>query len=499
MAKKRAITKRNAPAGGANPQWSQWMAMRNLLNTVGTQDRRALLTSWLNRDIDMNFECRWPTEIEPYEYKQLFERHGVAQRVVTIWPEECWILPPEIYESEDAKKETPFEAAWKALEKNLHLTSYLKRVDILSRIGRYGGLLFGLSDLGAGGKLSDPVKGVEEAFLAQMNGKPIKPMNYKLLFLKAFQEADITISERETRPNHPRYTLPTKYTVTMENPSGSSTSSATVHWTRMLHVADNRLSSEVFGEPAMKPVWNDLIDVRKIKGGGAEGYWRACLSGIMWGLNEKLVDPSVNLTPDQKEEFQEDLQKYHNGMQRDLISMGLVPHDIAPKLVDPTPFVKCQIDLICIQLGIPISIFMGREEGQLAADENRDSWLERVKGRQNNYLTPMLVQPFVERLQVYGALPVTKEEVQIAWPERDVPSEGDIADTAVKTTTALAQYQQGDVSGLMGEKEYFGQVLKKTPEEIDAIAKEVGNWEANNNPPEDTAESNPAVPDNKPE
>ncbi len=476
------------------------MAMRTLLNTVGTQDRRALLTSWLNRDIDMNFECRWPTEIDPQEYKLLFERHGVANRVVTIWPDECWVLPPEIYEDESAKKETPFEVAWKELERQKHVLSYLKRVDILSRIGRYGGLLFGLSDLGANGRLSDPVKGFEESYLAQLDGQPIKPLKYKLLFLKAFQEADITISERETRPNSPRYTLPTKYTVTMENPAGNSTTSATVHWTRMLHVADNRLSSEVYGEPAMKPVWNDLIDVRKIKGGGAEGYWRACLSGIMWGLNEKLVDPSVNLSDEQKEQFQEDLQKYHNGMQRDLISMGLVPHDIAPKLVDPSPFVRNQIELICIQLGIPVSIFMGREEGKLAADENRSSWLERVQGRQSNYLTPMLVRPFVEQLQMYGALPVTKEAVQIDWPERDVPSPLDIADVAVKTTAALAQYVQGGVNQVMGEKEYFGQVLQKTSDEIDAIAKEVGDWEELNNPPEpQVVEPNPALPDNKSE
>jgi len=479
MARKK-VHKQEPVTQALQVQWNEWSKMRMLLNTVGTQDRRALLSSWMNRDIDMDFECRWPTDIEPVKYKQLFERNGVANRVVTIWPEECWILPPEIYETEKAKKETPFEQIWKELESTMHLLSYLKRVDILSRIGRYGGLLMGLSDLGSNGKLNDPVKGVEEAIIAKMNSRPIKPLSLKLLFLKAFQETDLAISERETRPNHPRYTLPTKYMVTMESASGVGTTSAVVHWTRMLHVVANRLSSDVFGEPAMKPVWNDLIDVRKIGGGGAEGYWRACLSGTAWGVDPRIVDPGVTLTEEQKEAFREQVKSMHDSMQRDMISLGLVPQDIAPKLVDPTPYIDNKIEMICIQLGIPVSIFKGREEGQLAADENRSSWLERVKGHQSNYETPMLVQPFVERLQVYGVLPETKEKVKIDWPERDMPSEQDIADTAVKTTQALAQYQQGNVGGLMGEREYFGQVLKKTPEEIDAIADEVNDWEENN-------------------
>ncbi len=495
MAKKRVV-KQEPVTQALQAQWNDWSHMRMLLNTVGTQDRRALLSSWMNRDIDMDFECRWPTDIESVKYKQLFERNGVANRVVTIWPEECWILPPEIYETEKAQKETPFEKTWKELERTMHLLSYLKRVDILSRIGRYGGLLMGLSDLGPNGRLSDPVKGVEEAVVAKMNGKPVKALNLKLLFLKAFQESDITIATREERPSSPRYTLPVTYTVTMENPSGVGTTSAVVHWTRMMHVVDNRLSSEVLGEPAMKPVWNDLIDVRKIKGGGAEGYWRACLSGTAWGVDPRIVDPGVQLTTEQKDAFKEQLKDMHGGMQRDMISLGLVPQDIAPKLIDPTPFIKSHIELICIQLGIPVSIFMGREEGQLAADENRSSWLERVQGRQNNYLTPMLVHPFVERLQIYGVLPETKEEVKITWPERDVPTPQDIADTAVKTTQALAQYQQGNVSGLIGEREYFGQVLQKTTEEIDAIADEVNDWEENNQVDETEPLENPTPGDN---
>ena len=490
MAKKKSVKETTQTKPTANVLWNDWMKARRLMNITGTQSRDAVLQSFLSRDIDMNYECRWPTDIDADDCKLLYERFGVAARVVEIWPNECWILPPDVYEVEDQDQETEFEKVWKALEKRLHLISYLKRMDILSGIGRYGVMVFGLDDLNAGEDFIKPVEGMEEIFKRMAMGDSWTPLKHRLLYVKVYQESDAEIVKRDDNPSSPRYGQPVEYRIKMESPTSldsSTTVQKNVHWTRCLHIADNRLSSEIFGEPRMKPVYNDLIDLRKMKGGASEGYWRACLSGIMWGLNDKLMDPSTTLTADQKESFIDELQEYYySSLQRDIISMGLVPHDIAPKLVDPSPFVRMLIEMICIKMDIPVSIFLGREEGKLAADENRSSWLERVKGRQNNYVTPYIIRPFVEQLQVYGALPMTQdEEFMTDWPDRDSPSEKDIAETAVKTTQALAQYVTSGVNQLVGEREYLGQVFKKSMDEIDAIADEVDEWEDLNNPPED--------------
>lgn len=467
---------------------SRAMASRmllSLLNTVRTQDSRALLSSWLSRELDINYECRWPTTITTADYKDMFERFSVAARVVSIWPEECWIQPPDIYENEDAKTETAFEQVWNDLVKTKYILSYLERVDILSRIGRYGGLLFGLSDLQENEKMSKPVEGVQ---INPDTGLIEGPRNLKLLYLKVFQEADLEITLRESNVSSPRYGMPIMYSVTMENPDGS-TKVDKVHWTRMLHVVDNRLSSDILGEPAMKPVWNELLDLRKTKGAAAEGYWKAALSGFVWGLDKNLVDPNTTITSAQKEDFMDELDKMHNSLQHDIISLGLEPKDVAPKLIDPTPYTKMLIELICIKLRVPVSIFMGREEGQLAADENRTAWLERVKGRQDNYLTPMLIRPCVQQLQAYGVLPET-QEFKTDWPDRNSPTEKDIAETAVNTTRAMSLYVSGGVNQLIGEKEYLGQVFKKTPDEIEVIGKEINDWEQMYSEPEPEPDDN---------
>lgn len=473
----RAMKRTNVPV-----PFGRWMmTLRALSNRTLTQDSRALLVSELNRGIDMNYECRWPTSIDASMYKSLFERNGVANRVVTFWPSECWIQPPEIYENEKAQGESEFERAWKELESRLHLIAKLYVADILSRIGRYGVILLGLSDLGPNDALNMPVDGLEDAIAAKAEGKTGKPLELRLLYVKTFQEYDAAIVRRDTDVSSPRYGMPLEYQINVESAGGDGmTTSIRVHWTRVLHIADNRLSSDVYGEPAMKPVWDDLVDARKVKGGASEGYWRACLSGTMWGLDPQLMDPNTTISDDQKETLAEEFEKYHNTLQHDIICAGLIPHDVAPKLVDPTPFVESLIKLICIQIGAPYRVFMGAEEGKLAGGQDRSAWLERVKGRQTNYLTPMVVGPFIERLQLCGALPQTENEIKIDWPERDKPTEAGIADTAVKVTQALSQYATGGVNQVMGEREYFGQVLKKTPEEINAIAEEVEDWEEDN-------------------
>lgn len=462
--------------------WNQWRSMRAMLamNAVGTMSRDALLRKFKCRDIDMDHECRWPTTISAQDYKDMFERNGLAGRVVNVWPSECWIMPPEIYEIEDAETETEAEKAWKALDKDLGLLSELRILDILSGIGRFGILVLGLTDLGPNEGFDKPVEGVDLA-----TGDVSSPLALQLLYTRVYQEADVEIVEWDQDRSHKRYGQPVMYQVKMEDPGGSGqTRTEKVHWTRVLHQADNRLSSIVFGEPRMKPVYNDILDAMKVKGSASEGYWRAGLSGIVWGLDPQLMDPNTTINDETKDEMRDEFEEMWNSMQRFMFSEGLVPHDIAPHLVDPSPYIKSLIELICIRIEVPVPIFTGREQGELAADENQKSWIDRVIGRQNNYLTPCLLRPFLRRLQMYGCLPWTEEELSVDWPDRNSPGEKEIAETAVKITEALSKYVQGGVNQVMGEEEYFGQVLKKTPEEIEVISEGVNEWEDLNNPPE---------------
>jgi hypothetical protein len=454
-------------------QMQQQLMMRSMvasvLNATGTQTREALLARLLNPRIDINYECRYPNTITRSDYKAMFDRNSVGHRVVDVWPAECWVQAPEVKASDNTAVENQFDKAFKELDKERQVLHYLKRIDVLSGIGRFGILVLGIDD---GKKLSDPVESINPA-TGELTGKG----KSKLLYLKPYDESVVVVKDKEKSTKSPRYGMPTSYQVKMENiTSGNTKTPQYIHWTRVLHVADNRMSSEVFGEPRMQPIWNNLLDLRKIAGGAAEMYWRAGIGGTAWGLDKDIVEPTVTLTEDQKEQMQEDLQQFYDGMQRYLFTEGLKPMDIAPKLESPEDVVRVQVQLLCLAIGIPYRVFIGTEEGKLASGQDRIAWLERVAGRQNNYLTPMLVRPFVKRMQDYGVLPEAKGGIVVEWPHRDSPSEKEIADTALKLADAMSRYVRGDVELVMGPEQFLAQVLKKSEEDIAKIADEVDNW-----------------------
>jgi hypothetical protein len=451
------------------------LALQAMLNSTGTQARDALVRGRINRDIDMNYECRWPTEIKPQDYADLFVRNSVAGRVVTLWPSECWIQLPNIYEDESAETETTVEKEWKALEERVKVLNYVKRVDVLSGIGRYGVLFLGFDDLGMNEKFTKPVEGVEENAGEEIS----KPKKRELLYMRAYQETQAMITEWDKDKGSPRYGLPIMYELKMDSPGGTGITTEKVHWTRILHVTDNLMSSEIYGEPRMKPVWNDLIDLRKLKGGASEGYWRACLSGTAWTLDKDLVDAMTEVSSDDKDDIRDQIEDYYNSLQRDLFVEGYVPKDISPKLVDPKPFAEVLLKLICVRLEVPYNIFIG-DEGRLEGRQQRSAWLERVRGRQLNHITPNILMPLLSYLQKVGVLTATEEALKVEWPERDSPSEADIATIAESTTRAMAAYVSGGVNQLIGEREYLSQVFKKDADQIDAIADDVEDWEREN-------------------
>src|SRR5205823_6390492 len=109
--------------------------------------------------------------------------------------------------------------------------------------------------------------------------KPLKQKR-RLLFIQPFDESLVQIVRYEWNIFNPRFGQPVMYRVTLNDPrethSGVGLPMATVfvHWTRIVHIVDERRSSNIFGVPAMRPVLNNLIDLRKIYGADAEAYWK---------------------------------------------------------------------------------------------------------------------------------------------------------------------------------------------------------------------------------
>lgn len=408
MAKKTAATKSPSSNGHAQTQNGQERPVVNdavlraaraefVMNVITT--RSALLDKLLDEHRDINKECGYPETISAAEYRAMFDREGIAQRVNNLYPRESWVEDPDIYETED-QEETPFETALQELNDRTHLMHFLARIDEMSGIGHFGILLLGFDD---GAPLEQPI--------GEMDPKTgdLKPSKtkHRLMYIRAFDEALVNVASVESDPASPRVGQPNTYNVTLLDTRLRTTQSAQlptttalVHWTRVIHVADNRMSSEVFGTPRMQSTWNRLVDLRRLYGGSAEMFWKGAFPGYSFETNPDLTDATLDADAMREEFF-----RYSSGLQRYLALQGVAAKSLAPQVADPSAHVKTQLEAISIALEVPMRIFMGSERGELASSQDSRSWNRRVMRRQNTYITPMIIRPTIDRLIALGALP----------------------------------------------------------------------------------------------
>ncbi len=436
----------------------------SVLNTTALL-RRDVMAKLLNPGKDIDGECGYPTVVSVEDMKRMYDRNDVAQRVVRLEPEESWSSVPEIYEDEDTD-ETAWEKDWKELEQKCNCLHYLERVDILSGIGNYGVLLFGLSD---GLPLDEPVAGIDER-----TGEMITPGNLELLYLRPFSHSVVSVDKRELDAGCPRYGMPTMYSINFEDSVDSRFSTKRtmkVHWTRILHVADNRDESEIYGVPRMEAVYNRLLDLRKVLAGSAEMFWKGGFPGYSFEVMPELGDAEIDV-----DALQEQMEDYSKGLQRYLALGGVTAKSLSMQVADPKSHLESQMKVIAMTKGIPYRVFLGSEQAQLASEQDLHTWNRRVQRRQNQYLTPLLVRPFIDRLIAYGILPEV-DAYMVKWPDRETPSDIEQMEVAKGRTEAMASYVGGNVAFLVAPKEYLMMVLGYTEEEAEVMEQSVGAME----------------------
>ena len=413
--------------------------------------RSALMQRFLDPRRDLDTECGYIVNPMPSDYNEMYIKEGIARRVVHVIPEESWGVYPDIYETEDPN-ETEFEKVWAEINKEFSLFSVLARADALSGIGRFGVILLGLDD---GLELFEPVVEKEN----------------KLLYLRVFDESVVKIQQSEADPSNKRFGFPVLYDITFENNTEGNTTkiSKNVHYTRIIHIADNKRMSEVLGVSRMRCVMNQLQNLRKILGAAPEGYWQAAFPGYNFEVDPSLLASGVsNLDT---EALKESMQEFINTSQRWMNTVGCKVVSLAPQVIDPTPHILIQLKTIAIILGIPFRIFMGTEEGRLAGGQDTTAWSRRIMGRQNNYITPQIILPFLQRLIELGVLP-EPEEINVKWFDMLTPSDKEKAEVQSIVVTTLKNYIQGDVSSIITPKRLLIDFMDYTEEQADIIIEE---------------------------
>lgn len=366
------------------------------------------------------------------DYRDRYERGGVAGRIVDSMADATWRGEVQLREDKDAKADTPFELAWQDLDQKHQIQAKLRRVDKLSRLSEYAVLL-----IGAPGELETELPKVSNPdsllYLSPFSGGGGPGGNSRSRTLAT--DADCTIETFDVDPKSPRFGFPLTYQLRRTDVS-SPDLARPVHWTRILHVAEEVLDNEVYGEPALRRVWNLLDDLDKVTGGGAEAFWLRANAGLHLDVDKDMSIPAPKAgEPSEVDKLKAQLEDYSNQLVRAIRTRGVKIEQLGSDVANFSSPADAILTQIAGAKGMPKRILIGSEMGELASSQDRDNWKDQINGRQTGYAGPYIVRTLVNRLIDFGYLPNPSKGAlayEVVWPHIQTLTEDEKAAGALK-------------------------------------------------------------------
>ncbi|MGD9726397.1 MAG: phage portal protein [Nitrospira sp.] len=334
--------------------------------------------------------------IQPVDMYLKYCRQDIAKTIVNAPADALWTNPPKINGSDQ------FQNAWNSLTRRVQVWDVLNRADKMTGWGRFSIIVIGLP-----GKSDRPVR------------QRVKLED--VLYLQPYSELGVEVESFVTDTANPRFGKPEMYRIRTNEtdidnrnklPSSVSNSAdLRVHWTRVVHIADNLLEDSVYGQARMASVYNLLDDLLKVSGGSAETYWMTANRGMQMN-----IDKEMTLNVGDAEELSAEVEEYQHNLRRFIRTRGVDLKELGNKVADPSNTFTTIVSLIAASTRIPQRILIGSEAGQLASEQDRANWAERVVERRANFAQPHALTPFIQAFQRMNILP-QDDTVTYEWPE----------------------------------------------------------------------------------
>ncbi len=354
------------------------------------------------------------------DYWQQYKRQDMAKAIIDRPIKDCWRGPLILIESDD-DKETQFEKQWKELEKRLKLRTKFIRLDKLVGLGRFGVLFFGLNDASQLEDLRRPV---------------IK--SSELLYVRPFGEDLVEIHSFVEDPRDERYGQPELYVIKLTLNGGDSTkvTPVFVHHSRLMHVVDGQLDSEILGTPRLEVVYNRLIDLEKLIGGSAEMFWKGARPGYQGVVDTE----NFSLGVQERERLEEQWEEYEHALRRLITAEGVELKALQSQIEDPSNHVDVQIMMISAETGIPKRVLTGSERGELASSQDTEHWNTFIQQRREEFAEQGIIRPFINKCVELSIIVAPDETFSVLWQDLFSVSDKDKAEVGKTRAQALREY-----------------------------------------------------------
>ena len=332
------------------------------------------------------------------------------------------------------------------------LKTIFSRVDRLTGIGEYGVLFLGLNDVSNTQGCIRPVNMAK---------------NLKLLYVKPFSQKTARINLYEQDPKNPRYGLPLSYFLEIYDVHSGASQTIEVHYSRIIHIVEDNMESEIIGTPRLQPVYNRLMDLEKVVGADSEMYWRGARPGF-----QGLVDKEFQMTPEVEDKMMEQFDEYEHHLRRYFTMQGAKLEELRQQIADPTSHVQVCVQMISSQTGIPARVLMGSERGELASTQDSSEWLTHVQARREDFAEPCIIRKFVDRLLELKILPSPKDDYTVDWSDLFSISEKSRVEIGKGRSNSLREYTTNPMAEAVLPPDAFLEVcLGLSTEQITLIKK----------------------------
>jgi len=333
--------------------------------------------------------------LKDLDFVAKYQRQDITSRIIDAPPGATWSNPPKMVKAKQSLIDE-----WEKVVRENKLWSVMQRADRLARLSPFSIIFFGFNDTG----------NVERE--AQSNVG-------ELLYLRAYSSRLVNEIKLVDDTKEPRFGLPETYKIEFDDPKEKSltsqridigkTKSVIIHASRVIHVIESQLEDPIFGVPIIEKCYNLLDDLIKVAGGTAETYWLTANRGM-----QADIDKDMDIDPKDAEALSDEFEDYQHELRRIIRTRGVDIKVLDSKTPSPKEVFEMIMALISGTTGIPRRILLGSEAGQLASEQDRANWAERIGERRMLFAEPVILDPVVGLLQSVGILP--EGEWEWEWP-----------------------------------------------------------------------------------
>lgn len=396
-------------------------------------------------DRDIYEVLGYSEEITASQYRAKYRRQDIAKRIVELPAQDTWRVDPDLEDDVDTEQETQFEQDIETLQNQHRFYHYCSRADVSAGIGEYGLLFLGFTD---GQALNQPVndevlEGTED-----------------LAFMTPFAQDhvhDWTLGREEgLDATHPRYNKPVLYEIDftdLDADDDDDDNVEEVHYTRLVHIAEGLVESDLKGTPRLRPVYNRLEDLEKVTGASAEMFWTGADRKFHFDID---TEDTQRIDPGALDNLDEEVKKLVHDMEQYVKTFNTDLEVIGGEDPDPSGIIDELLKFISGATGIPKRILTGSERGELASSQDRANWYGNIETRQNSFAEPVILRPIIDKFIEYGIISAPEGgNYVVEWPNLFELTEVEEAEAMNTRAQALDRAAPGGNTDLLG-----------TPEEI---------------------------------